>query len=338
MKTNESSVLARWGRLLGAALGLSLVVGLVLVAFAWPSARSHPRDLPVAVTGPAAATVKVQERLDARQPGGFDLEHFASASAAEQAVRDREVYGVVELDGTDGPRVVTASAASPAVAQILTQLGQQLGTTGAEGSTRNVHDLVAAPANDPRGAAVSTSVLPLIIGGILATTVLDLLTGHQLRRAVAVVVLALSAGVVMALVLHTWLGAVGGDFWVLGAVAALGVGSIALTLTGLHGLFGIRGLGVGAATMMLLGNPLSAAASAPEMLPDGWSTVGQLLPPGAFVSLLGSVSAFGGAGSGGPLLVLLAWAVLGLVVCWAAHLRSPRHSVTDAHPAHLVSA
>lgn len=59
---------------------------------------------------------------------------------------------------------------------------------------------------------------------------------------------------------------------------ALSIAAISLTLLGLEWLFGTPGLGGGAAVMMLLGNPLSGLASAPEMLPGGWGALGQLLP------------------------------------------------------------
>ncbi|WP_169787704.1 hypothetical protein [Luteipulveratus mongoliensis] len=56
MKQKERSFFKEWPRLIGVALGLSLLVGVVLVAFSWPSVRSEPRDVPLAVVGtPAAA-------------------------------------------------------------------------------------------------------------------------------------------------------------------------------------------------------------------------------------------------------------------------------------------
>ncbi|WP_021592982.1 hypothetical protein [Actinomadura welshii] len=85
-------------------------------------------------------------------------------------------------------------------------------------------------------------------------------------------------------------------------------------IAGLAAAIGRAGIGVGALTMLLLGNPLSAAASAPEMLPQPWGELGQFLPPGASVTLLRSTAFFDGAGGGGALAVLAAWAVAGLVL------------------------
>ena len=66
--------------------------------------------------------------------------------------------------------------------------------------------------------------------------------------------------------------------------------------------------------MFLIGNPISGVASAPEMLPTGWGTLGQMLPPGAGGSLLRSTAFFDGAAAAGPVLILAAWLAAGLVL------------------------
>jgi hypothetical protein len=66
--------------------------------------------------------------------------------------------------------------------------------------------------------------------------------------------------------------------------------------------------------MILLGNPFSAAPSAPEFLPQPWGELGQLLPPGAGVTAVRSVAFFDGAAIGRPLLVLAIWLVAGLLL------------------------
>ncbi|WP_030175846.1 hypothetical protein [Spirillospora albida] len=100
-------------------------------------------------------------------------------------------------------------------------------------------------------------------------------------------------------------------------------------------MIGHPGLGLGGLTFMLLGNPLSAAASAPELLPQPWGDLGALLPPGATVTLLRSAAYFDGAGAAGPLAVLAAWAVAGLALLAAAALRArPQEGlVRDREPA-----
>jgi hypothetical protein len=83
---------------------------------------------------------------------------------------------------------------------------------------------------------------------------------------------------------------------------------------------GRAGLVLAELAVIVLGNPLSAASSAPSFLPDGWSDLGQALPPGAIVAALRAVSGFDGTGAAGPVTVLTAWAVGGSVLVAAAAL------------------
>ena len=80
----------------------------------------------------------------------------------------------------------------------------------------------------------------------------------------------------------------------LSVVVALAIAATAWTILGLRSALGLAGLGVGAVLLILLGNPLSGLASAPELLPAGWGTLGQFLPPGAAGSLLRSSAFFDG--------------------------------------------
>ena len=77
---------------------------------------------------------------------------------------------------------------------------------------------------------------------------------------------------------------------------------------------------------MLVGNPFSGMTSAPELLPTGWSTLGQLLPPGATGTLLRSVAFFDGAGGTRALWILVGWVVLGLALAVLGSRRAGRHT------------
>jgi hypothetical protein len=119
------------------------------------------------------------------------------------------------------------------------------------------------------------------------------------------------------------LGALSGNVWAEGSAIAAGVAAIALVLVGSHALFGRFGLVVVDLALVLVGNPLSGATSAPEMLPTGWSTIGHWMPLGATVDLLRGISGFEGRGSLAPALALAGWATFGVVLLIAAALRHP---------------
>ena len=108
---------------------IPLVVALVLTLFAWPSARLEPRDVPVGVAGAPAAATAIERQLAARD-GAFETHRYADEAAAREAIEDREVYGAF-VATPSGAKVLTATAASPAVAQLLNHAAAE-----AEGARR----------------------------------------------------------------------------------------------------------------------------------------------------------------------------------------------------------
>ncbi|KAF3469517.1 ABC transporter permease [Streptomyces sp. Tu 3180] len=285
-----------------------VLVALALWAFAWPAARTAPRDLPLGVAGPATATAPVEQRLEDRE-GAFDLHRYADEPAARKAVEDREVYGAVVVTER-GPKLLTASAASPSVAQALQQAVADPASAG--GARVTTEDVVPAAAGDPRGAAVNASVLPLALAGIGAGAAVTLLGLRGVRAVVALVGSAALVGAVAAALAQSWLELVPGNWWAVAGTFGLAALAVGAAVAGLAALFGQAGIGLGTLLVMLLGNPFSGASSAPEMLPEPAGAIGQWLPPGAGVSLLRSVSFFDGAAGTGPALTLTWWAALGL--------------------------
>lgn len=313
-----------WRTVLGLALALTAALALLLSAFAWPATQTRPRDVPVAVVGPPPAVEQVRTALESAQPGAFDVTAAVDAAQARQLVLDREVSGALVL-GPGGPSVVVATQAGPAVAQLLTQVAQ-----GATGATVPVEDVAPPPADDPRGAGPAAGALPLSITGAVAGAVLALRVRGPGRRAAGAVVLALLAGPTAVGVLHGWLGALGGAWLAESAVVSLGIAAITLGVLGVAAVAGRAGLVLADLTVIALGNPLSAAAGAPALLPDGWRELGQALPPGAIVAALRSVSGFDGTGAAGPLTVLVLWVTGGLLLLAVAAVRARRHGADTA--------
>jgi hypothetical protein len=314
---------------------LTAIVSLLLTAFAWPAARSSVHGVPVAVAGPPAAADRVAAALQQRQPGAFAITRVADTAAAESAIRNRDVYGAIDVS-TGNPNLIVASAASPVVAQTLRGVAEALAQAsgGTPGAAVAVRDIAALPAADPRGAGLAAGALPLVLGGIVAAVLLTNRIRGTGRRVVGALGFAVTGGLAMTAILQFWLGSLAGSYWTNSGAVALSVAATSVTLLGLESLLGLGGLGLGAAVMVLLGNPLSGMSSAPEMLP-GWSgTLGQVLPPGAAGSLLRSTAFFDGHGAWRHVGVLLAWLVLGTVLCLVGGLRAAgrRASATGTTP------
>ncbi|MFE6133277.1 ABC transporter permease [Streptomyces sp. NPDC056437] len=288
------------------------LVALALWAFAWPAARTAPRDLPIGVAGPASAVTQVEQRLEQR-PDAFEVHRYTDEAAAREAIEDRVVYGAVVVT-PEGPQLLTASAASPVVAGLLR------GAVTAQapaGEPVKVTDVVAAPAGDPRGSGLASSILPLALAGVAAGVMVTVLGLRGSRAALALTGAAALVGLTAAALTHSWLGLLSGNWWAEAGVLGLTVLAIAGAVAGFAALLGTRGIAVGSLLMVLIGNPFSGAASAPELLPDPAGMIGQWLPPGAGAQLLRSVSYFGGNGAGGAVLTLSLWAALGLAAVLA---------------------
>ncbi|MGW6792927.1 ABC transporter permease [Streptomyces chartreusis] len=315
-------------RLIAVVLLVPLLAALALWAFAWPAARTAPRDLPLGVAGPAAATAQVERQLG-RHEGAFDIHRYADEAAARGAIEDRTVYGAVVVT-PQGPELLTASAASPAVAQLLQQAVAQ--QAAAEGTQVKTVDVVPAPESDPRGAGLTSSVLPLALAGMAAGAAVTLLGLRGVRAVGALVGVATLIGLVAASIAHSWLGVLTGDWWAEAGVFALTTLAVSGAVAGLAALVGTAGIGITAATIMLIGNPFSGAASAPQMLPEPVGAIGQWLPPGAGTTLLRSVSFFDGSAAIGPALTLTWWAALGLGAVLLGNALKARATSTEQAP------
>ena len=303
-----------------AILVVPLVVALILTLFAWPSARLEPRDLPIGVAGPDAAVAPLERRL-AAQEGAFEPKRYAGPAAARTAIEDREVYGAF-VAGPAGVRGLTSSAASPAVAQLLGHAAAEAGGNAA------VVDVV--PAGE-HGTALGSSVLPLVIAGVLTGIVASLLTASGWGRAGVVTAISVLTGLGATAIIQSWLGVIEGGWLANAAALSLTVLAIGAFVAGLYALLGVKGAGIAAALMVLIGNPFSGVASAPELLPQPVGLIGQLMPPGAGANLVRSTGYFDGAGAGDHVAVLAVWALVGLAALGAAALR--RHRSTVAAPA-----
>jgi hypothetical protein len=311
-----------WALAARLAVLLPLALALLLVAFGWPAVRSGPHEVPLGVSGPAPAVSQVEQGLARRAGDAMDLTRYADEAALRRAILRRDVYGGISLT-PGGPRLLTATAASPAVAQAITALGT--GLAAQQGAQLAVQDVVPLPAEDPRGVGLAAAALPITLGGVVpavaAVRAFRRRLGLRVATALAV---SLVAGATVAAVLRFWFGSVEAGFWPVALGLSLGMAATSVTLVGLAAVAGRVGLGLGAAVVVLLGNPLSGLASAPELLPSGWGDLGQLLPPGASATLLRSTAYFDGAAAGRPAWVLLAWVAVGLALCTAAAVRTRR--------------
>ena len=277
-------------------VAIPVLVALTLTLFAWPASRLEPRGLPLGVVGTNATL---------GPKGAFSIHHYADEAVARSAICHRDVYGAVVV-APGRTMLLVASAASPVVAQLLEHALARPGTA--------VVDVRPAPSADPRGAAFAASVLPLVLASIVLGALLAFLARRGATQLLLLPGAAVGAGLAADGIVQGWLGVLGGAWWQNAGVLALILLAIAASIVALAGVGGLPGLALAAALMMLVGNPLSAASSAPELMPRPLGTIGQLLPPGAGASALRGTAYFDGAGTTHGLAVLGVWAAVALAV------------------------
>ncbi len=287
-----------------------IIVTLALSAFAWASARLAPRDLPVGVVASMPQADALKRGL--QRGDALDVHSYASEDEARQAIRDRDVYGAFVVS-PQGVTTLTASAASAPVTQVVTRAGAELAVrVGGEGATARAVDVVPADSDDPMGTGFSSSVLPLVLTGVLSAILLITLSKPGLMQLGGLTAAAVLAGVCGGLIVQSWLGIVSGNWAVNASVMGLTVLAISVMSAGSSALIGRAGVVCVSLLMVFLGNPFAGVSSAPEMLPEPAGLIGQLLPPGAGGTMLRGTAFFDGAAVAGPLAVLLVWTGLGM--------------------------
>jgi hypothetical protein len=299
-----------------------VIIAIVAIAFALPAARSKPHDVPIGAAGPQAASGQIADMIEQHAPGAFAITYYPGEAALREAIRNRDVYGGIAF-GPDGRSLLIATGGSPMVAQMLTQVGS--GIAAQSGAQLHTEDLAPLTRDDPRGAGLAASALPITLAGMLPAIALVLFLKREVwTRFVAAIAFAPVAGISVAALLRYVFGSIDANFWGVAAGLTLGILAALLFMLGLGSLFGRVGLIVGGLVALLLGNPLSGLASAPEMLPSGWGAFGQLLPQGATATVLRSTAYFSGAGATTAIVVLTCWAAAGAALVVFAAVRKPR--------------
>jgi hypothetical protein len=333
-----------WRQLLIVSVALPTVVVAAVLAFAWPTARIQPRDVPVGIIGSTPGSQELIDHLTAADPGGFDFRLYADDVAARRAITHREIYGA--FAATPGRvEVLQASAASPAVAALLSTIGAELAGAATQQAIAHdrppvrltTRDVVPLTSADPKGLVFSSSLLPLTICSIIVAAAIGVVVKFRpaWRQIVALTVVSAVAGAGAYLISETFLGALpeqGAADW---ASITLTILAISAASAGLIALAGVGGLGIAAALMVFIGNPFSGATSAPELLPATVNHIGRWLPPGAGANLLRSTAYFHGNGAAGHVDVLLTWIVLGFAAIALGHHAPIRFA---AHPARQAAS
>lgn len=130
MSTATTAARTPWAKVTGVAALVSLVVGLIVLAFSWPGITANPHDVPVGIVGSGPQAEAIKTAVTDKSDGALKLTTYDSRDDAVAAIERRESYGAIILpaESTAAPEVLKATAASPQVAQLMTGLAEQLQT------------------------------------------------------------------------------------------------------------------------------------------------------------------------------------------------------------------
>ena len=303
------------------AVALVLLPALVLMlafAFSYVGAFHDPtpHNVPIAVIGPP----EVMAQLDDLPGDPLDARQASSRDDALSQIDDREVYGA--YDATTN-RLFVASAANRATATALEATFDRAAAAQRQPAPR-VTDVKPLPPKDPNGTAAFYATIAWVFGGYLGATLIGLVGAPRstsrkraATRIAALAGFAVVAGILSVIILRVSFGVFSGHVIALSAIATLVVFASATATTGIQAAAGTAGSGLVILVFVILGNAASGGPFARPLLPGLWRTIGGLLPPGASVDLSRSALFFDGARILGPILVLVAWAIVGAALAIA---------------------
>ncbi|MFC8455243.1 DUF3533 domain-containing protein [Kitasatospora sp. NPDC057223] len=298
---------------------LLLQLGFI-VSYVGALHHPSPHELSIAVVAPPQVQPQLVAALEAVPDDAVRAVTAADRAEATARIKDQKIYAALVVDpaGTQDTLLV-ADARGPAAARaaetIVTELDRSQGRTVA------VEDVVPLAAGDAEGLSSFYLVIGWCVGGYLVASILGISAGSRPantdRAVIRLGVLALysvAAGIGGALIVGPVLDALPGS-----TLGLLGLGSLVVFAVGaftmaMQCLFGIVGIGLAVLLFVVLGNPSAGGVFPPPLMPAFWRAIGAWFPNGAGTDVARSIAYFNGTGIAVPLMVLIAWAVVGVAV------------------------
>lgn len=335
---------------IGTAIMSIAAIAVIFLTFLWPAQNAEPQNIPVGI----AASEKTFNELDSQMQEvaeqnqltvPFTMERYEDASAARTAVKNNEVQGALVVSDKPGQvRALLASANGLEPSRAIAEFAQEVNQLPAQRAQLegkqpspevmqaamagpDIQDLVPMSEQEQQGKTLGKMTLPLVFAGLLLglasvgllrsaqQRVLTLLAGSVLGGLIAAVVTVLTVGYVDGNLVSLWLS------------FTLGILAIAAPVAGLGALLGSYGAWIGVA-IPVLAYPLSGANEPREFL-GALGSLGEALAPGAATRLNKLLVHFPDAALWQPLLVLLAWSVLGIALIAVGQLRDQQEANED---------
>ncbi|MGW2301623.1 DUF3533 domain-containing protein [Streptomyces sp. NPDC001809] len=303
-----------------------LVVGVfalqLLFITSYVGALHHPepRDVPFGVVAPQRVSAQLVAELDGLPGSPLAPRAVADAATARNQILNRDIDGALVVDPAG--RTDTLLVASGG-GTVLSSTLQAMLTRVEASQDRAVRTVDVAPASpeDFDGLSAFYLVVGWCVGGYICAAILAISAGSRpanreraIIRLGVLAVYSVLGGLGGAIIVGPILGALPGSvaaLWGLGTLVVFAVGAATLAL---QSVFGIVGIGLAILLIVVAGNPSAGGAFPLPMLPPFWNAIGPALPPGAGTWAARSIAYFKGNDMTASMLVLSAWAVVGVVV------------------------
>jgi nucleotide-binding universal stress UspA family protein len=320
------------GFVLASAAFTALFVTLVLSAFHAPA----PHDVPVGIVAPARVTGQVADALDGAHQGGFDLHVYGSEAAARTGIEHRQVDGALIAAG-GGLHLLVAQAGGTGPTQALTGAFEALAAHA--GRPLAVTDVAPPLPKDTEALSPFFIVLGVLIPSVAGGSASALLFRRS-RRAwsiAAPVVVAVAAGAIAAGLADAVAGL--GHYAAVAGIVALFSLAVAAPTAALGRIFPPL-VSAGVLVFIMFGIPASGGPASLGLFGPGFlRALHPALPLGAGADAVRGAVYFDGYGTAGPLWVLTAWAVAGMVaLTLAVLLRRPVSAASPVVPADFGTA
>lgn len=299
------------------ALVITLIIAvlgpLFVASYSLAMANPTPHGVPIAVVGADDRVAVTAGVLDGEGEDLFELERIDDTDDALDALARVEVYAVIDLTTTPATLTVS-SAAGVSVARVVEQYVPGLET--ALGSPLTVVDAHPLAASDPDGLALFYLALgATILGFVGAIQTRVNAPGLTLRGEIAWdVIRSAVVALLMTLVIGPFLGIERFPVLLVWPILAMNMLAAALVYSFWRVAIGGRWALLPTWIMfVIVANPSSGGAVAPELLPPFYEVMGRWLPTGATVRIIRDVSYFPDVTPIEPLLVLGAWCLVSLL-------------------------
>jgi hypothetical protein len=332
----EQDAGSRWSRLRTRylpVLVITLVVGVVgsLFVFSYSSALGNPtpRNVPIGlVTTGSGAAGSVPGALPKAAGTTFKVTDYPTRAAARDAIDHQKIYGALVFDSSTTATLYTSAASSNAVATLLTSAEPSLKTDLGLATITTVDTHPLHP-RDPQGTVLFYIALATIILGFVGAIQVRVNTKDlgiledilaDVGR-VIVVSLFLSLTIVVIARFET------SPFFRLWGVLSLAMMVSSMSVNVFRLLVGPKwGLLPTWILFVVVANPSSGGAVAPQLLPPLYEAVGRFLPTGAAVQAIRDITYFPGAIHGEPFVILLLWLVVTTAAMIGLRLRKQRRA------------